>query len=313
MRNHALSVLEGLAEDNSDIILINGDLGFGVIDNFSRKYPERSFNAGISEQNMMGVAAGMALCGGIVYVYSIGNFPGMRCLEQIRNDVCYPNANVKIMAVGGGFSYGQLGMSHHATEDIAIMRALPGMHIFSPADPLDAEYAVKESLVTEGPCYIRLGKGREPMLPNPSVGPVRKIADGDRVAIFTTGPIVKEALEARAVLEDRKIHVAIYDIVQLKPTPVVLEDILQDYDVVVTLEEHNIIGGLGSIVSEELTKTSNGTVLRCIGLRDCFTSIVGDQNYLRRHYGMSSADVVKTIMDTLDELQVRDAGDGARQ
>ena len=162
MRNHALAILEELARNNSEVVLINGDLGFGVIDNFSQQFPERSINAGISEQNMMGVAAGMALCGGIVYVYSIGNFPGMRCLEQIRNDVCYHNANVKIMAVGGGFSYGQLGMSHHATEDIAIMRALPGMHIFSPADPVDAEYVMRESIKINGPCYIRLGKGREP-------------------------------------------------------------------------------------------------------------------------------------------------------
>lgn len=300
MRNHALSVLEELAKDRPNIILINGDLGFGVIDNFSQKYPERSINAGISEQNMMGVAAGMALCGGIVYVYSIGNFPGMRCLEQIRNDVCYPNANVKIMAVGGGFSYGQLGMSHHATEDIAIMRALPGMHIFSPADPIDAEYAVRESAAIDGPCYIRLGKGREPSLPNPHAGPVRKIFDGDRVAIIATGPIIKEALEARAILEEKKISAAVYDIVQLKPVPIELDEILQEYDVIVTLEEHNIIGGLGSIVSEELSKTSKITTLTRIGLKDTFTSIVGDQSYLRKYYGMSSTDIVKAIEDSLN-------------
>ena len=139
MRDHAIKELERIASDDENIILVNGDLGFSVLDDFRDKYPSRWINAGICEQNMMGVAAGIALCGKKVYVYSIGNFPGMRCLEQIRNDVCYHNADVKIIAVGGGFSYGQLGMSHHATEDIAVMRALPNMTVYSPADLIDAE------------------------------------------------------------------------------------------------------------------------------------------------------------------------------
>ena len=142
MRNTAIQEIERLAEQDMRICLMTGDLGYGVLESFAKKFPERYFNMGISEQSMTAAAAGMALCGSIVFTYSIGNFNTLRCIEQIRNDICYHNANVKIISVGSGFSYGQLGMSHHATEDVAMLRALPNMRVFVPADPEEALLAV---------------------------------------------------------------------------------------------------------------------------------------------------------------------------
>ena len=158
MRNTFINELEKLAVVDPSIYLLTGDLGFGVLNSFSENLPKQFINVGISEQNMTAVAAGLALEGNAVYTYSIGNFPSLRCLEQIRNDICYPNANVKIISVGAGLSYGQLGMSHHATEDMAIMRALPNMRVFSPADPQEAIAVLKEVSQVPGPAYIRLEK-----------------------------------------------------------------------------------------------------------------------------------------------------------
>lgn len=145
MRNTFINELEKLAVVDPSIYLLTGDLGFGVLNSFSENLPKQFINVGISEQNMTAVAAGLALEGNTVYTYSIGNFPSLRCLEQIRNDICYPNANVKIISVGAGLSYGQLGMSHHATEDMAIMRALPNMRVFSPADPQGSNRSTERS------------------------------------------------------------------------------------------------------------------------------------------------------------------------
>src|SRR5579864_1965493 len=141
MRGAFFRALLALAERDHRVNLIVGDLGFGVVEEFSRRFPDRFLNAGIAEQNMTGIAAGMALSGKIVFTYSIANFPILRCLEQVRNDVCYHKANVKIVAVGGGLSYGALGMTHHATEDLAIMRALPEMVVVAPGDPREAAAA----------------------------------------------------------------------------------------------------------------------------------------------------------------------------
>src|SRR5712691_3932084 len=155
MRNAFFRALYALAERDERIHLVVGDLGFGVVEPFAERFPERFLNVGVAEQNMTGVEAGLALCGAVVFTYSIGNFPTLRCLEQIRNDICYHEANVKVVSVGGGFSYGSLGMSHHATEDLAIMRALPGMVVVAPGDPIEAACATRAVAAYDGPCYLR--------------------------------------------------------------------------------------------------------------------------------------------------------------
>ena len=154
---------------NRNMFLISGDLGFGVFDKFRKTYPNNFINAGVAEQNMTGIATGIALEGNIVFTYSIANFSTLRCLEQIRNDACYHNANVKIVSVGGGFSYGQLGISHHATEDIAIMRSLPDITVFTPSGLWESEKVTEAAIKTQGTCYLRLDKSKGNDLPINSV------------------------------------------------------------------------------------------------------------------------------------------------
>src|SRR6185437_10903005 len=162
MRDTFIRELTELAADDPRIVLITGDLGFGVFEAYARRYPRQFLNAGVAEQNMTGLATGMALEGRIVFTYSIANFPSLRCLEQIRNDAAYHDANVKIVSIGSGFSYGQLGISHHATEDISILRALPGLTVVSPADDWEVAGATRALVSTPGTCYLRFDKSKAP-------------------------------------------------------------------------------------------------------------------------------------------------------
>ncbi len=164
MRNMFIKELMRYAEIDSRVVLITGDLGYSVLEPFQKKFPERFINAGIAEQNMTGVAAGLALSGKIPFTYSIANFSTLRCLEQIRNDICYHNVNAKIVSVGSGFSYGTQGYTHHGTEDISIMRCLPNMRVFSPADSVETQALVRKMMEIEGPCYLRLAKSDEPII-----------------------------------------------------------------------------------------------------------------------------------------------------
>jgi transketolase len=165
MRTAFIKALTDLAETDNRIWLVTGDLGFSVLEEFASRFPDRYLNVGVAEQNMTGVAAGLAMSGKIVFTYSIANFPTLRCLEQVRNDVCYHNANVKIVAVGGGLAYGAQGYTHHAIEDLAILRALPNIRVIAPGDPAETRAAVMAIVNTPGPCYLRLGKAGEPSFP----------------------------------------------------------------------------------------------------------------------------------------------------
>ncbi|TCL43007.1 transketolase family protein [Harryflintia acetispora] len=302
MRNRFIKGLEQLAETDSGIFLLTGDLGFSVLDAFAERFPERFINAGISEQNMMSVAAGLALNGNTVYVYSIGNFVTLRCLEQIRNDVCYHSANVKIVVVGGGFAYGQLGMSHHATEDIAVMRALPNMRVYCPADPVEAVAVLHEVNSVEGPCYVRLAKGGEQCIHADAIADINKaiqLKAGDCVNIFTTGTIVSEARLAAKQLADHGVSGGVYSFPAIKPIDTEL--ICQcawESKLIVTLEEHNRLGGLGGAVAEVISELSapHARLLR-LGLDDEYTSVVGSQQYLRTYYGLNAEKITKRILE----------------
>ena len=267
-------------------------------------------NVGICEQNMASVAAGLALEGNVVYTYSIGNFPVMRCLEQIRNCICYHDANVKIIAVGGGFAYGQLGMSHHATEDLAITRALPNMRVFCPADPDEAVWTIRTAHGMNGPCYIRLARGGEPSL-HPSLADydvtrLLPMGESGRVAVLATGPVLSEALSAQAVLREEGVEVGVYNCVCLKPFDVeTLRAMADRHDAIITIEEHNVVGGLGSIVADSLFELEPSKMPRLakLGLQDVYTGVVGSQAYLRRHYGLASEDVVRTVRKLMSWLR----------
>ena len=303
MRNAAIDALTKMAETDDRITFVTADLGYSVLEDFAEKFPERFFNVGICEQAMSSVAAGLALSGEIVFTYSIGNFATLRCIEQIRNDICYHNANVKIIAVGGGVSYGQLGMSHHATEDIAMMRALPHMRVLTPADPEEALAAARYAVQTEGPCYIRLARRGEPVL-YPKAGAidvtkVQTVIPGEQVAVIGCGPIVAEVKKACETLRHRGIEAGAYSVPCVSPLDRdAVRTIARQADWVVTVEEHQITGGLGSAVAEALCDLPDVRQLR-MGIPDEYPHIVGSHEYLCDYYGLSADKIAEKILSVM--------------
>lgn len=304
MRDTFVKTLIELAKENKNIELVTGDLGFGVLKPYWETVPNQFTNAGIAEQNMASLAAGMALEGKTVFTYSIGNFPTLRCIEQIRNDCCYHNADVKIVCVGGGFVYGSLGMSHHATEDIAIMRALPNMVVMAPGDLTEAEAATKAITEYNGTCYLRLGRGGEKRIhekiENFQIGKAIKVKDGEKVCIFSTGAIFEEIAGAVSILNEQGINPAVYTFPTVKPIDreVILE-CAQKFDLIATVEEHNIVGGFGSAVAEVLAEEPRKARLVKIGLNDTYSSKVGTQNYLRSEFDIDAKGIVEKITSAL--------------
>ena len=310
MRDTFVKTLIELAKENKNIELLTGDLGFGVLKPFWETLPDQFTDAGIAEQNMTTVAAGMALEGKTVFTYSIGNFPTLRCLEQIRNDCTYHNANVKIVCVGGGLVYGSLGMSHHATEDLAIMRALPDMVVMAPGDPVEAAEATKAITAHQGTCYLRLGRGGErrihKSIPDFKIGKAIPSADrrktsGPNIALFSTGAILDEVCDACAALEKKGVGVIQYSFPTVKPID--RETILEcakESDAIFTVEEHNVTGGFGSAVAEVMAGEGTGIPLYRLGLNDEYCTKVGSQQYLRNEYGISAEKIVEYISDKLD-------------
>lgn len=307
MRDTFVKTLIDIAKNDKNVHLITGDLGFGVLKPFWEQLPDQFTNAGIAEQNMTSFAAGLALQGKTVFTYSIGNFPTLRAIEQIRNDCAYHNANVKVVCVGGGFVYGSLGMSHHATEDLAIMRALPDVTVLAPGDLIEAECATRAIYEQQGTCYLRLGRGGEKRIhekiDNFEIGKAIKIKDGEKVAIFSTGAIFDEAIEASEMLIEQGITPASYTFPTVKPIDrKTIEECAEKYDLIVTVEEHNIIGGFGGAVSEILAELGGTRAkLLKIGLDDKYSSIVGSQKYLRDIYGMSARKIVKKVREATNE------------
>lgn len=300
MRNHLINKITELAEEDKNIILITGDLGFGVLDSFQKKYPKRFINAGIAEQNMAAIAAGLALEGNKVFIYSIGNFPTLRCIEQIRNDICYHNANVKILAVGSGFAYGTLGMTHHATEDLAIMRALPNMKVFTPCDSISAEAIAQAICRINGPCYVRLERGGEPEIFSKDekfeIGKLKEIRKGYDIAVITIGTVINEAIKAADILREQNKNISVYSVYSLKPIDKeqILE-IAKKYKYIITVEEHQITGGLGSTIAEIIAENNMNTKIIRLGLNDEFTSVVGNQEYLREIYKIDYKTIIRKI------------------
>ncbi|MGZ0874787.1 transketolase family protein [Priestia megaterium] len=305
MRDTFVKTLIDIAEKDKNVHLITGDLGFGVLKPYWERVPNQFTNAGIAEQNMTSFAAGMALEGKTVFTYSIGNFPTLRAIEQIRNDCAYHDANVKIICVGGGFVYGSLGMSHHATEDIAIMRALPNVTVLAPGDLVEAEHATRAIYKHPGTCYLRLGRGGEKRIhdkiENFQIGKAIKVHSGEKVALFSTGAIFDEAIEASEMLREKGIDPSLYTFPTIKPIDKeTIRKCFEEYDLVVTIEEHNLIGGFASAVAEVLSEIKNAKAqMLKIGINDQYSSIVGTQKYLREIYGISSREIVRKVEEIL--------------
>ena len=292
--------LEALAAEDPRVMLITGDLGFGVLDGFARRRPRQFLNAGVAEQNMTGVATGLALEGRIVFTYSIANFPTLRCLEQVRNDAAYHGAAVKVVAIGGGFSYGALGMSHHATEDLAIMRAL-GIPVVAPGCNWEAAAATRAIAAAPGTCYLRLDKGSAGDTGRPgeafALGSARVLREGSDVTLIATGGILAVALRVADDLALRRgLRCRVLSMHTVHPLDsAAVVEAARDTGGIVTIEEHTVLGGLGGAVAECCLDA--GVVPRGfhrVGLRAGFSSVVGSQDYLRSVYH-------------LDESAVRDA------
>lgn len=306
MRDTFVRTLIELAKEDKNIELITGDLGFGVLKPFWEQCPDQFTNAGIAEQNMTTVAAGMALMGKTVFTYSIGNFPTLRCLEQIRNDCAYHRANVKIVCIGGGFVYGSLGMSHQATEDLAILRALPNVVVMAPADLIEAEECTKALVKYQGTAYLRLGRGGEKRIhksiQNFKIGKAIQVSDGKQLAIFSTGAIFEEVKDAWKILKEAGYEPAIYTFPTVKPIDRdVIRNVAENYELIVTCEEHNIVAGFGSAVAEVMAEMKmRRAVLLRIGIKDEYSIRVGNQKYLRQQYGLNAGSIVDKIKKILE-------------
>lgn len=307
MRDRFISRLSDLVKVDSRVILVTGDLGFGVFDEFRNNFPGNFVNAGVAEQNMTSLATGMAMEGRIVYTYSIANFSTLRCLEQIRNDCAYHGANVNVVAVGGGFSYGALGISHHATEDLAIMRSLPDVCVVAPTGLWETGEATEAVCRQRGTCYLRLDKshgsdGQVGLTPF-QLGKGRVVREGQDCAIIVIGGILEEAENAAKKLEKHGASCRIISLHSLKPIDCdLIVATVKEVPVVVTLEEHTIDGGLGSAVSEVLMDAGvYPKRFKRIGLRNGFSSIVGSQEYLREVFGLDAEAIFREIVKLYDD------------
>ncbi|MDY4137733.1 MAG: transketolase C-terminal domain-containing protein [Eubacteriales bacterium] len=309
MRDAFVRALMREAAADPRLTLITGDLGFGVLKPFWETYPDQFVNAGIAEQGMTGLAAGLARTGRTVLTYSIGNFPTLRCIEQIRNDCAYHDANVKIVCVGGGFVYGSLGMSHHATEDMAVLRALPGVTVFTPGDPAEVEAVVPVMLRTSGTCYLRLGRGGEPMLHDGEVADwtlprALTLRQGTDVALLSAGGILTQTVSAARLLQEQGVSAEVVSFPCLKPIDrEKLMELAGRFRHLVTVEEHSIVGGFGSAVCEVIAETGMPCRVHRIGMEDVYSCIVGTQQYLRGQYRMDDRAICERTLAWLAEHQ----------
>ena len=300
MRNAFILTLSERAAKDPNIWLLCGDLGFSVLEDFASQFPERFVNIGVAEQNMTGVAAGLALSGKVVFTYSIANFPTFRCLEQIRNDVCYHKLSVKIVSVGGGFSYGSAGYTHHGLEDIAVMRVLPNMTIFAPGDPIEARQAAIACIETDGPCYLRLGKGGEKRVRDEdSTTNVRKasvLSKGDDVTILASAGTLALAQETvnRLLLEGIRADFLSVPCLQPFDTEALVRSVSRTGRIV-TIEAHGP-GGLGTIVAEFIALSGLAVRFRPVRFDGPPVVSAGSQEELNKAGGLSIENAVNSVL-----------------
>jgi transketolase len=300
MRTTFIETLVELAGRDPRVHLLTADLGYSVLEKFQKAFPERYTNVGVAEQNMIGIAAGMAMCGKVVFVYSIANFPTLRCYEQVRVDVCYHQANVKVVAVGGGLAYGAQGYTHHGVEDLAVMRALPGMTVVAPGDPVETKLCTAAITEHPGPAYLRLGKASEPVVhtttPRFELGRAIRLRQGSEATLISTGAMLQECVKTAEELARRGRSVGVVSMPTLKPLDggAIVEAARQS-GAIVAVEEHSVTGGLGSAVADVLAESGERCVFRKYGLPDEVTHEVGSQAYLRRRAG-NLIEVVEGLM-----------------
>ena len=300
MRNAFIKALTEAALQDKRIVFLTADLGFKLFDDFARKCPGRFFNVGVAEANMTGVAAGLALEGKKPFIYSIVPFATLRNYEQIRNDVAYHQADVTVVGVGGGYSYGHNGPTHHALEDIAALRLLPNMTVVCPGDPAETEGAVRALARHKGPAYLRLGRAGEPAVhPGPvelELGRSITLREGKHIALLTTGNMLATTVQAADLLAQRGILARVVSMPTVKPLDVTaIADAARTIGAIATIEEHSKLGGLGGAVAEVVAELGLAVRFKRFGAEDTFSHICGDQAYHRRANGLDAPSLATAL------------------
>ena len=307
MRDAFAREMSSLAAQRTDVTLLSGDIGNRMFDRYKEVAPERFFNCGIAEANMMSLAAGMALSGLRPVIYTITPFTTTRCLEQIRVGVAYHQAPVVIVGTGSGLSYAELGPTHHSLEDMAILRTLPGINVLAPADSTELVAQLREALDSPHPTYMRIGKKGEPPLHAEKallgIGKAHLLRDGTNLLLVGVGPILGEALQAAEDLAPAGISVAVASLGSVKPLDeLFLASMAERFPHWLSLEEHGITGGLGSALLEWLADRGRPAIrLRRLGVPDAFLHELGNQAYARSQLGLDAGGLAQTIRCAIEE------------
>lgn len=291
--------LAELGRENKDVVVLDADLAGATKTNiFAKEFPERFFDMGIAEQDMMATAAGFATCNKIPFASTFAVFATGRVYDQIRNSICYPNLNVKICATHAGITVGEDGATHQMLEDINLMRGLPNMTVISPSDDTQSKWAVKEAAKIKGPVYIRFGRAATPVIYDEStkfeLGKAIQFGEGKRATIFATGIMVAEALKAKEELEKEGINIRVIDIHTIKPIDkeIIIKS-AKETEKLISIEEHSVIGGLGTAISEVLTDKYPAKLIR-MGMKDCFGKS-GNAQDLLKYFGLTSKEIIEEV------------------
>ena len=292
-------MLEKLGEENKDIVVLDADLSAATKTSiFAKKYPDRFFDMGIAEANMIGVAAGMASCGKIPYVSTFAAFAAGRAYDQIRSSVCYPNLNAKICATHAGITVGEDGATHQMLEDLALMRALPNMTVLCPSDDVETKYLIEQISKIKGPVYVRLARLATPGIYEENqtfeIGKAVQIGEGTDATVFATGVVVAEAIKAKELLEEEGIHIRVVDIHTIKPIDkeMIIKS-AKETKKLISIEDHSVIGGLGSAISEVLTEEYPCKLVR-MGIKDTFGKS-GNAVELLKYFGLTSDAIIGQV------------------
>lgn len=300
MQKAYISTLYEFAQNDKRIVSIIPDSGTDYDEMFCRDMPDQFFNLGISEEHSVAASAGMAACGKIPFIYTSGAFLAYRAFEFIRDDVCLQNCNVKIAGMGSGLAWSTLGPTHHTTEDISVLRALPNLRIFSPATPVEVKKSVRMAYEHDGPVYLRLGmKGEEEFFSEEASGndnAYSVMRDRTDAILISTGSILSETMAAAELLEERGIHCGVISIFSIKPFPAdIILNAAEKTKFLISVEEHNIYGGLGSIISEILAEKRLHAILHRIGLNDCFAKGYGTLDELRKQNKLDRVSICESV------------------
>lgn len=308
MRNAFAKAVTRLAGEDPSVVLLSGDIGNRLFDEFKASFADRFYNCGVAEANMMSMAAGMASCGLRPVVYTITPFLTYRCMEQIRDDVCYHHQRVVIVGTGAGLSYASLGTTHHSCEEMGMLRLLPGLTVLAPADPIEVEMTLSAALKHDGPAYIRIGKKGEPLVhaaPQPwGIGDALEMRRGEICALLCAGTLLPECKAAAELLSAKGIGTSVYSMPTVKPLNLsFLEDVFAGHRLVAAVEEHSVLGGLGGSLAEWLCdqKTPLGKLLR-IGTPDAFLHRNGEQEHARHILGLTPEGIAESVRNRLATL-----------